>query len=54
MHVPPFINHLKITLKVQSLLKQKSNHYLVQFVTAAVKGFRLVREMPECTIDFSK
>ena len=28
MHLPLFINHLKITLKV--LLKQKSHHFIVQ------------------------
>ena len=28
VHVPPFINHLKITLK--ALLKQRLNHFIVQ------------------------
>ena len=31
------------------MLKQKSNHFIVQFVKAPVKGFRLIREMQECT-----
>ena len=35
--------------------KKKSNHFIVQkFVVAPFKGFRLVREMLECTIEFSK
>ena len=31
------------------MLKQKSNHFIVQFVIAPVKCFRLVKEMQECT-----
>ena len=31
IHVPPFINHLKITLHSQKVpLKQKSNHFIVE------------------------
>ena len=61
IHLPPFINRLKITLKV--LLKQKSDSksnqksksfYCTKFVTDPLKGLRLEREMQECTIEFSK
>ena len=55
IHVLPFINHLKITLKVQSSTQTKIKlFYCTKFVIAPVKGFRLVRKMPECTIEFSK
>ena len=55
IHVPPFINHLKITLKVQSSTQTKIKpFYCTKFVTAPVKGFGLVREMPECPIEFSQ
>ena len=50
IHVLPFINHLKITLKVQSSI-QKRNQAILLY---KVKGFHLVREIPECTIEFSK
>ena len=55
IHALPFINHLKITLKVQSSTQTKIKlFYCTKFVIAPVKGFRLVRKMPECTIEFSK
>ena len=51
----PFINHLKITLKVQSSTETKIKlFYCTKFVIAPVKGFRLLRKLPECTIEFSK
>ena len=55
IHALPFVNHLKITLKVQSSTQTKIKlFYCTKFVIAPVKGFRLVRKMPECTIEFSK
>ena len=51
----PFIHHLKITLNVQSSTQTKIKpFYCTKFVIATVKRFRLVREMPEYTIEFSK
>ena len=48
IHLPPFINHLKITLKV-TLKQKKINHFIVpKFVIVPVKGFQLLREMQEC------
>ena len=55
IHVLPFINHLKITLKVQSSAQTKIKpFYCTTFVMADIKGFRLLNEMPECTLEFSK
>ena len=49
IHLPPFINHLKITLKVMPK-QEKINHFIIpKFVLAPMKDFRLVREMQECT-----
>ena len=53
IHLSPFINYLKTTLKVTP--DQKSNHkpfYYTKFVIALVKGLHLVREMQECTTKF--
>ena len=54
IHALPFINHLKITLKV--LDKKKSNYFIVQSLSklAPVKSFCLVREIPERAIEFLK
>ena len=53
IHLPRFVNHLEIVLKV--LLKEKSNYYYcTKFVIAPVKVFRLVREMQEYTTEFKK
>ena len=54
-HVLPFINHLKIILKVQSSTQTKiKRFYCTKFITAPVKGFHVIRKMPECTVEFSK
>ena len=55
IHVLPFFNRLKITLKVQSSTQTKIKpFYCTKFVIAPVKGFHLVRETPECNIEFLK
>ena len=55
IYVLPFINHLKITLKIQSSTQTKIKpFYCTKFVIAPIKGFRLVREMPEGTIELLK
>ena len=48
MHLTPFINHLRITLKSSTQTKMKP-FYCTKFVIAPVKDFRLVRETQECT-----
>ena len=53
IHLPPFINHLKITLKSSTETKFKP-FYCITFVIAPIKGFCLVSEMHECTTEFSK
>ena len=51
IHFPPFINHLKITFcSAQTKIKP---FYYTKFAIAPVKGFRPVRDMPECTSEFS-
>ena len=55
IHVLPFTNNLKIALKVQSSTQTKIKpFYCTKFFIAPVKGFRLVGEMPEYSIEFSK